>query len=87
MNEIFVIKRNGDKQVFDPEKVQRVVIASGISPLDSEEIVENIVSWLESRGKNIVSSMEIGDKLFQELEKVDKNASGVFAWHQTRKIT
>jgi transcriptional regulator NrdR family protein len=85
MKEIFVIKRNGDKQVFDAEKIQRVALASGISPLDSEEIVESIISWLENRASSNVSSLEIRDKLFKELERVDKNASGLFAWHQNRK--
>lgn len=86
MKEIFVIKRSGDKQGFDPEKIQRVAFASGVSPLESEEIVENILSWLENSGKNTVSSKELADKLFEELERVDRHAAGVFAWHQTRKI-
>jgi len=85
MKDITVIKRDGKSEKFNPEKVQQVVLASGISPLDSEEIVEQITSWVESLGQNTVSSLKIRDRLFEELEKTDMKASGLFAWHQNRK--
>ena len=85
MKEIFVIKRNGDKQAFDPDKILNACIASGVSPIDADELAEAINLWVESLRRDTVSSLEIRDRLFIELEKRDKNASGIFAWHQNRK--
>jgi transcriptional regulator NrdR family protein len=83
--EIMVIKRGGSKELFDPEKISRVVAAAGLRPVEAAELAEGVARWIELTGKEEVSSIEIRDRVFKELEKVDKYASGLYAWYQNLK--
>lgn len=83
--DVEVIKRDGTKQFYEPDKIARVAQASGLSPIDAEELTEAINLWIESRGSNTVKSLEIRDRVFSELERRDKAASGLFAWYQSLK--
>lgn len=80
-----VIKRDGKTEPYDEGKIAKVVQAAGLRPVDAEELAGKITSWIESSGKKQISSIDIRDRVFTELEKVDKYASGLFAWYQTTK--
>jgi transcriptional regulator NrdR family protein len=83
--EILVIKRDGGQEPFDPEKITKVTAAAGLRPIDAAEVAERVAGWVEKRGKKEVSSIQIRDRVFKELEKVDRYASGLFAWYQNLK--
>lgn len=82
---IMVIKRNGEMEVFDPEKIVRVVTAAGLRPIDAAGLAEKITDWAEKQGAGGISAIQIRDRVFNELEKMDKYASGLFAWYQNLK--
>lgn len=82
---VTIIKRDGKPEDFDIEKIARVAQASGLRPVDAEELSKTVADWVESLGKKSITSIEIRDKVFEELEKKDKYASGLFAWYQTTK--
>lgn len=82
--EIKVVKRDGTIEAYDADKIVRVVSAAGLRPVDAAGLSDKITSWLETK-KGQVTSIDIRDKVFEELEKVDKYASGLFAWYQNLK--
>ncbi len=84
-DEIMVIKRNGNLEPFDQEKIVRVVTAAGLRPIDAAGLAEKVAHWVEKQKNSGVTSIQIRDKVFKELEKVNKYASGLFAWYQNLK--
>ena len=83
LREIEVVKKNGEKKIFDQEKLRKSVEMSvrkrPVSPLQVEKLVNNIVRRLEVEGESEVSSKKIGEMVLQALEKLDKVAFVRFA--------
>lgn len=83
--EVFVVKRNGARELFDAEKVARVVQAAGLRPIDAADLAERVDRWAKNKENKEITSIEIRDRVFKEIEKMDKYASGLFAWYQNLK--
>ncbi|MBM3590073.1 MAG: transcriptional repressor NrdR [Alphaproteobacteria bacterium] len=83
LREILVIKKNGDKKVFDPEKlrksVEMAVRKRPVSDLQVERLVNNIVRQLEIENEVEIHSSKIGEMVMNSLEKLDKVAFVRFA--------
>ena len=80
---IIVIKKNGAKEEFDPEKVKKGMLKAcekrPISPEDIEIAVQEIERELRSRDSIEVTSMEIGEMVMEKLKAMDKVAYIRFA--------
>lgn len=83
--DIQVIKRNGSKEAFDAEKIDRVVVASGLSPDKATILVKNIADWVTNLKSGEISSLLLRDKVIEELKKLDPYAANMFAWYQKTK--
>ncbi len=72
---ITVIKRNGDRESFDPSKLLRGIVRacekSGVSNTRLEGIVDEIESELQQRSVREVSSAEIGELVLQSLRDLN----------------
>ena len=83
LREILVIKRNGDKKIFDPEKLKRsiemAVRKRPVSEVQVEKLVNNIVRQLEMESETEIPSSKIGEMVLAALEKLDKVAFVRFA--------
>lgn len=83
LREIIVIKKNGDKKIFDSEKLKKsiemAVRKRPITELQVEKLVNNIVRQLEIRGDAEINSMEIGEMVMKALEGLDNVAFVRFA--------
>lgn len=83
LREILVIKKNGDKKIFDPEKLKRsiemAVRKRPVSEVQVEKLVNNIVRQLEMENETEISSSKIGEMVMAALEKLDKVAFVRFA--------
>lgn len=83
LKEILVIKKNGDKKVFDPEKLRRAIEMAvrkrPVSELQVEKMVNNIVRSLEKENELEISSSKLGEMVMTSLEKLDKVAFVRFA--------
>ena len=83
LREIFVIKKNGDKKVFDPEKLKKsiemAVRKRNVSDLQVDKMASNIVRQLEMQSETDISSSQIGETVMDALEKLDKVAFVRFA--------
>jgi transcriptional repressor NrdR len=83
LREIMVVKKNGDKKIFDAEKLKRSVEMAvrkrNITTLQVDKLVNNIVRKLETEGTTEVSSSEVGAMVLKALEGLDKVAFVRFA--------
>ena len=83
LREIYVVKKNGDKKVFDPEKLKKsiemAVRKRNVLPVQVEKMVNNIVRQLEINNETEISSSKIGEIVMIALEKLDKVAFVRFA--------
>ena len=83
LREITVIKKNGDKKIFDPEKLKKsiemAVRKRPVAELQVEKLVNNIVRQLEMESETEIASSKIGEMVMLALEKLDKVAFVRFA--------
>jgi len=81
--EMSVIKRNDNREEFDPSKVRSGVRHAcwkrPISELDIDKIVQNVTRKLESYPEREVPSSYIGELVVEELRQVDHVAFVRFA--------
>jgi transcriptional repressor NrdR len=83
LKEILVIKKNGDRKIFDPEKLRKsiemAVRKRPVSDLQVERLVNNIIRQLEIENEVEINSSKIGELVMEALEKLDKVAFVRFA--------
>jgi transcriptional repressor NrdR len=83
LREIVVIKKSGERKIFDSEKLKRSVEMAvrkrPVSPLQVEKLVNNIVRKIETEGQTEIDSTSLGDKILKALEGLDKVAYVRFA--------
>jgi len=79
----FIIKKDGRREPYSKEKIQKGLQAScskrpvSLSQLDA--VVERISAWVVNRGENEISSRLIGKKVMAELKQLDDVAYIRFA--------
>ena len=75
---IAVIKKDGNKERFNPEKIRRGVSIScknrPVSSLQIDEIVSEVAQQVYFSGKEEIYSKEVGDYVREQLQKVDEVA-------------
>lgn len=83
LQDLTVIKKNGERVPFDREKLQRsislAVSKCGISSFEVERLVEEIRRELENAGIAEISSKNIGEKVMNKLMTINKVAYIRFA--------
>ena len=74
--EFLVVKKNGEKSMFDRDKIAKSVeLALRKGPVDidtKEKLISKIVRDLEGMGENEVSTNTIGEMVMQGLYSLDK---------------
>ena len=83
LRELVVVKKNGQKEAFDRDKLHRsIAIAVRKRPVDSERverIVNGIVRRLESLGESEIPSTVVGEMVMDALASLDPVAYVRFA--------
>jgi transcriptional repressor NrdR len=78
--QIFVIKKNGEKELFDRTKLLAGILkATQKRPVDADEIVSEIEKELQNSLKNEIESTEIGEMVMEKLKEKDQVAYVRFA--------
>ena len=78
--QIIVIKKSGEKQVFDRNKLMSGVLkACQKRPVDAEQIVNEVEQELYNNMKTEVSTSEIGEIVMLKLKDLDQVAYVRFA--------
>ena len=83
LRELTVLKKNGERRMFDRDKLARSLsIALRKRPMAADQIeqmITRITQKLESMGENEIPSAMIGTTIMEELKKVDSVAYIRFA--------
>lgn len=69
-----VIKKNGEKQLYDRDKLKRALLLSFAKRKIENEEIENMINNLESEwttDKTEITSKEIGDDVLKALKSID----------------
>ncbi|MGB1540440.1 MAG: transcriptional regulator NrdR [Rickettsiales bacterium] len=78
LRELTVVKSNGERRVFDREKIARSMqIALRKRPVDPEQVemlISRLVRELESSGESEIESKVIGQMVMDVLKELDKVA-------------
>ena len=78
--QIFVIKKNGTKEMFDKNKLlSGVMKACQKRPVNAEDIVSDIETELQNTLTQEIGSRELGDMVMRRLKDIDKVAYIRFA--------
>ncbi|MFA7718085.1 MAG: transcriptional regulator NrdR [Candidatus Absconditabacterales bacterium] len=80
--ELMVIKKNGEKQLYDRDKLKRALLLAFAKRNINDEDMESIINNLESEwttDKTEITSKEIGDDVLRALKKADPVAYVRFA--------
>ena len=84
-----VIKRKGEKEAFNPEKIRRAIkkafVDAGVSIAKTKDLVEKITKNVikMNKDKAEVTSKAIKERILEELDKAKKVASD--AWRKFDK--
>ncbi|MBS7262570.1 MAG: transcriptional regulator NrdR [Eubacteriales bacterium] len=80
---VLVIKKDGSRQIFNPDKIRNGIIKScekrPVSMEDIDRIVADIEKQINNRLEPEVSSQEIGETVMNELKSLDEVAYVRFA--------
>jgi len=83
LKEVTVIKKNGEKKIFDTEKlrksVEMAVRKRPVTPLQVDRLVSHIIRELEIENESEVPSSKIGEMVMEALKNLDKVAFVRFA--------
>jgi transcriptional repressor NrdR len=83
LRELTVLKKNGERRLFDRDKLTRAVNVAvrkrPVNPDEVERLVNSIVQRLESTGENEVPSSLIGEMVMEGLKNLDDVAYIRFA--------
>ena len=78
--QIVVIKKNGEKEIFDRNKLLAGIIKSCYKrPVDAESIVNEIEQELHNTMRNDITTKEIGELVMMKLKECDHVAYVRFA--------
>ncbi len=78
--QIIVIKKNGEKELFDRTKLLGGILkATQKRPVNAEDIVNSVENELQNSLKNEVTTTEIGEMVMEKLRAADKVAYVRFA--------
>jgi transcriptional repressor NrdR len=83
LRELTVVKKNGQREAFDREKLARSIYTATrkrpIEPERIERVINSIVRQLESSGESDVSTDQIGGLVMEALANLDQVAYVRFA--------
>ena len=75
LRELTVVKTNGERKLFDRDKIARSMgIALRKRPVEADAVemaINRIVQKLESEGESDIPTRRIGELVMEELKKVD----------------
>ncbi len=82
---IKVKKRDGSFEIFEPKKIAKVVHAAGLNEIQSHKLSKTVSSWAHNFKKEEITSLEVRNKVLEELRKVNQSAANLFQWYQKTK--
>ncbi|MFC1711380.1 ATP cone domain-containing protein [Patescibacteria group bacterium] len=78
-------KRDKTQEDFDRKKINQVVIAAGLSNSEADLVSENVEAWVNSLNEDLITSLQVKDKVLEELKKVNSYVASLFDWYEKTK--
>jgi transcriptional regulator NrdR family protein len=85
MTKIIVVKRGGETENFDVEKLRRVALATGLNSKQADKLVDNINKWAGRQNDNNLTTLAIRQKIIEELGKIRKYSADKYIWYENLK--
>lgn len=80
--DIEITKKDGSKEKFDPQKIERVLKAAGLNNEQTKIVTEKIIEWVKNNAEYEVSSQDIRKRVYKELQEVDKYTANFYKWYK-----
>lgn len=82
---IKVVKRDGSLENFDNKKIIKVLKAAGLAENKSRLVAKKVEVLFKTSAKEQISSLEIKDKILDELKQVNQYIASLFDWYEKSK--
>jgi len=80
-----IIKRDGSTEPFEPNKIRKVVTAAGLEKNESNILTDKVTKWVSKNKNPSVTTLEIREKVIEELKIVNPYVAGLFEWYEKTK--
>ncbi len=80
-----VVKRDGTIEVYDKDKIKKVVMAAGLEEDKADKLVALVNDWAKKIKTKTVKSLQIRDRILVEIQKLDEYAAKQFIWYEKYK--
>lgn len=84
ITKVGIKKRDGLIEEFSSDKIARVAQAAGLESNQAKILAQKIADWVDCFNQSVISSLQIRDKVAEELFKVNKNAADLFTWYEKK---
>ncbi|MCL4354193.1 ATP cone domain-containing protein [Patescibacteria group bacterium] len=84
-NKIKVKKRDGSLEDFNQMKIAIVVTAAGLTHEEGQQLAVKITDWARIYSNPAITSLQIRDKVIEELQKLNPNAADLYTWYEKTK--
>lgn len=85
MNKVSIIKRNGKKEKYDPEKIRRVLTVANFPNEKMDILLDAVSDWVQAQNKSELSSLVLRDQIQRLLNKYHKPTADLYEWYQKTK--
>ena len=79
---IKVLKKDGSTENFDPDKITRVIKATGLDQEKANMLTAQVSQWIVSQKKPQITSDEIRGRVIEELERSNPFAANLYTWYK-----
>lgn len=80
-----VVKRDGSIEDFDEAKISKVVTAAGLPADKAQNLATSVSEWAKASGQEQVTTLQVKNKVIEELKKVDEYVANLFTWYEKTK--
>jgi transcriptional regulator NrdR family protein len=80
-----VIKRDNSQDLYDPEKIEKVVKAAGLNEGEAKKLSGLITKWIKNEKLTQLTSLQIRDRVVVEIQKMNKAAAHKYIWYEKYK--
>lgn len=82
---IKVTKRDGSEEDFDHLKIIKILTVAGLDATKARLVSLKVKEWVEGLGQEKISSVEIKDKVLEELKNINEYIAQLFDWYEKGK--
>jgi transcriptional regulator NrdR family protein len=80
-----VIKRDGTSEEFDHQKIIQILTVAGLDAVKAKQVSLKVKEWVEGLEQDSVSSLEIKDRVLEELKGINEYIAQLFDWYEKSK--